>query len=192
MGLVLASASPRRRELLARITSFTVEPSRFEEKGKGLSAEETAAYFAESKAREVLNRFHDAFVLGADTVVSFGGAILGKPHGKEDAANMLRELSGKVHEVITGVCLAGRDFCDTFTVKSQVEFFPLSEELIARYVASGLPMDKAGAYGIQDGYPLVKTYTGSYTNIVGLPVEEVRSALLARGAIGDTNVKIGN
>ena len=177
MALILASASPRRKKLLAEITEFTVEVSRFEEKANGLSAEDTAAYFAEGKAKEVLSRCPDALVLGADTVVSLDGEILGKPKNKEHAAQMLRALSGRKHEVITGVCLTGRGFCKTRTVKTQVEFYPLDEELIARYCASGLPMDKAGAYGIQDGYPLVKGFDGSYTNVVGLPVDEVREML---------------
>lgn len=177
MELILASASPRRRELLAEIAKFTVEPSRFEEKAEGLSAEQTAAYFAEGKAKEVLSRFPNALVLGADTVVSLDGSILGKPKSREHAAEMLRALSGRTHEVVTGVCLTGRGFCKTRAVKTRVEFYPLGEELIARYVNSGLPMDKAGAYGIQDGYPLVKAYLGSYTNVVGLPVDEVRQLI---------------
>lgn len=177
MSLILASASPRRQELLAGITPFITEPSHFEEKAKWLSAEDTAKYFAEGKAKEVLSRFPDDFVLGADTVVSLGGEILGKPQSAEHAAEMLRALSGRKHEVITGVCLAGRNFLKTIAVKTQVEFFVLEEELITRYCASGLPLDKAGAYGIQDGYPLVKEFTGSYTNVVGLPVDEVRELL---------------
>lgn len=177
MKLILASASPRRRELLAKIAEFHVEPSRFEEKAAGLSAEQTAAYFAEGKAKEVLSRFPDSLVLGADTVVSLNGTVLGKPESREHAAEMLRSLGGRTHEVITGVCLTGRGFCKTQTVKTKVEFYPLGEELVARYVESGLPMDKAGAYGIQDGYPLVKAYFGSYTNVVGLPVDEVRELL---------------
>lgn len=173
----MASASPRRRELLAEIADFIVEPSRFEETAEGLTAEQTAGYFAEGKAKEVLSRFPNALVLGADTVVSLNGNILGKPKNREHAEEMLRSLGGRTHEVITGVCLAGRGFCRTRTVKTQVEFYPLGEELIARYVDSGLCMDKAGAYGIQDGYPLVKAYFGSYTNVVGLPVDEVREML---------------
>ena len=100
----------------------------------------------------------------------------------------MRMLSGKVHSVFTGVCLIGEGFFAAETAETKVEFYPLSEELIGRYVESGLPMDKAGAYGIQDGYPLVKSYDGSYENVVGLPLEEVR-ALLNRAYGGDTYVK---
>ena len=182
MELILASASPRRRELLARITKhFTAEPSFFEERERGLSARDTAEYFACGKAREVLSRFPDRLVLGADTVVSLNGEIFGKPADEADAVRMLRLLSGKVHSVFTGICLAGGNFFASETAETKVEFFPLSEELIAKYVASGSPMDKAGAYGIQDGYPLVRRFEGSYENVVGLPLEEVR-ALIARAA----------
>lgn len=177
MKLILASASPRRRELLGEITEFTVEPSRFEECAEGLSAEETAAYFAEGKAREVFSRFPNHAVLGADTVVAYQGKILGKPKDKEDAKKALRLLSGNTHSVYTGVCLIGKGFCKTVTVATRVTFNALNEELIEGYVESGLPLDKAGSYGIQDGYPLVKSYEGSYTNVVGLPQEEVRALI---------------
>ena len=187
--LVLASASPRRRELLARITgNFTVKPSSFEERERGLSARDTAELLACGKAREAFGRFPDCFVLGADTVVSLDGNLLGKPKSKEEARETLRMLSGKVHSVFTGVCLIGEGFFAAETAETKVEFYPLSEELIGRYGESGLPMDKAGAYGIQDGYPLVKSYDGSYENVVGLPLEEVR-ALLNRAYGGDTYVK---
>ncbi len=164
--------------MLARIyPDFSVEPSRFEEKGEKLSARETALTFAVGKAREVYSRFPGRFVLGADTVVSFGGEILGKPKNAENAAAMLRELSGKTHSVFTGVCLVGEGIFLRDTVETKVVFHTLSEELIAEYVKSGSPLDKAGAYGIQDGYPLVKSYEGSYTNVVGLPLETVRTFL---------------
>lgn len=176
--LVLASASPRRRELLTQIyPDFTVEPSLYEESATGLSASDTALVFAEGKAREVFSRFPDRFVLGADTVVSLEGGILGKPKDGGDAVRMLRALGGKTHSVFTGVCLTGRGFFRREVVETRVTFRELSEELIERYVKSGLPLDKAGAYGIQDGYPLVKSYEGSYSNVVGLPVETVRTLL---------------
>ena len=175
--LILASASPRRRELLSEITEFTVEPSMFEERAGWLSARETALAFAEGKAREVFSRFPDHVVLGADTVVCLSGEILGKPKDKADARAMLERLSGNTHSVFTGVCLVGKGFFKCVAVETKVTFETLSEELIAHYVESGLPLDKAGAYGIQDGYPLVKQYEGSYTNVVGLPVEEVKLLL---------------
>ncbi|MDE6676298.1 MAG: Maf family protein [Clostridia bacterium] len=175
--LILASASPRRRELLQEITPFRVETSLFEERASGLSARETAEYFAAGKAKEVFSRFPDYFVLGADTVVEYAGKILGKPKDRADAKKTLSMLSGNTHNVYTGVCLVGKGFCKTISTKTLVTFFPLTEELIERYVESGLPLDKAGSYGIQDGYPLVEKYEGSYTGVVGLPVEEVRAIL---------------
>ncbi len=178
--LVLASASPRRKELLSSLgVAFTVEPSRFEERAEGLGAKETAGFFAEGKARETLSRFPNSLVLGADTVVSLDGRALGKPVSKEDAAQTLRALSGRTHSVFTGVCLAGADFFSSCIVCTLVTFARLKEELIEKYVESGLPMDKAGAYGIQDGYGLVERYEGSYSNVVGLPLDEVRALLAA-------------
>lgn len=186
MKLILASASPRRRELLGEIAEFSVEPSAFEEKaGGGLTARETAEYFAEGKAKEVFSRFPDCFVLGADTVVAYGGRILGKPKDKEEAKQTLRLLSGKVHSVYTGVCLVGKGFCKTVSAETRVTFYELSEELIEEYAGSGLPLDKAGSYGIQDGYPLVKKYEGSYTNVVGLPKEEVCALIEEAGRTDD-------
>ena len=149
----------------------------FEESAKGLSAYGTALCFARGKAREVASRFPGATVLGADTVVSLDGEILGKPKSKEDAKRMLGMLSGRAHAVYTGVCIVRGDREVSKVVTSRVIFRGLSDELIERYVASGLPLDKAGAYGIQDGYPLVDRYEGSYTNIIGLPVETVREML---------------
>ncbi len=176
-SLILASASPRRRELLQGIAEFTVEPSLFEERAHGMSARQTAEYFAAGKAKEVFSRFPDCRVLGADTVVALEGEILGKPKDKQEAVSVLTRLSGKTHSVYTGVCLVGRGFCKTVSTETLVTFFPLDRELIVRYVESGLPLDKAGSYGIQDGYPLVRCYQGSYTGVVGLPVEEVCALL---------------
>ena len=178
MKLILASNSPRRRELLAQDNiQFTVIPSCFEEVGEGLSAQETVSLFAEGKAREVFSRFPGAAVLGADTVVALDGEILGKPENSIHAAEMLRRLSGRVHAVYTGVCLIADGFFRSGIVETKVTFRVLSEETIAAYVKSGLPLDKAGAYGIQDGYPLVESYKGSYTNVIGLPMELVREYL---------------
>lgn len=183
--LILASASPRRRELLSLLGyEFIAEPSLFEESAKGLSAYETALAFARGKAEEVASRHPSALVLGADTVVSHDGEIFGKPKSAAEAASMLSRLSGKTHTVYTAIVLRGAS-CAEKVVSTRVTFFPLSTELISAYVASGLPMDKAGAYGIQDGYPLVKEISGSYTNVVGLPTEEVDTMLKA--AVGGTS-----
>ena len=178
----MASASPRRRELLARLGyPFEVAPSRFEERAEGLSAYETALAFARGKAQEVFSRYPESVVLGADTVVALGDEIFGKPADGEDARRMLRALSGRTHSVFTGICVCSPRGMRESVVETRVEFFPLGEELIERYVKSGLPADKAGAYGIQDGYPLAKRVEGSFTNVVGLPVEEVGALLKALG-----------
>lgn len=175
--LILASSSPRRRELLAQIIpDFLIVPSDFAEVQAGASAAETALAFAEGKARDVFSRYPQNIVLGADTVVALDGRQLGKPVSKEDAARMLRALSGRTHAVYTGVCLLSCDYFLHDVVKTLVTFRVLTEETIRSYIRSGSPMDKAGAYGIQDGM-LVSSYSGSYTNVVGLPVERVRSML---------------
>ena len=172
--LILASNSPRRRELLQKLGyTFQVEPSCGFLEGRGLSARDTALAFARGKAEEVFSRFPEAVVLGADTVVALDEEILGKPKSREDAVRMLRALSGKTHTVFTGVCVLSKGYAESAVVGTEVIFNELSEELINDYVESGLPFDRAGAYGIQDGYPLVKEIHGSYTNVVGLPTEKV-------------------
>lgn len=170
MKVLLASASPRRKQLLAGITPFDVEPSSFEERAQGLPARETALCFARGKARDVFLKHRDCLVLGADTVVCLDGEIFGKPADAEDAKRMLRLLSGRTHSVFTGVCLMREGKTVEAAEETEVTFFPLGEEKIEEYVASGLPFGKAGAYGIQDG-GLVERIKGSYTNVVGLPVE---------------------
>ncbi len=184
MALLLASNSPRRRELLKQITpNFRIEPSLFEESAKGLSAHETALLFARGKAAEVLSRFPQDVALGADTVVSLGEQILGKPRSAEEAKHMLRVLSGKEHAVYTGVALLGGEKALSLVVRTAVFFRPLTEKTIEEYVATGSPLDKAGAYGIQDGFGLVEKIEGSYSNVVGLPVEETRALLIEHGGI---------
>lgn len=178
MQLILASGSPRRRELLKREgVKFFVEPSRFEEKAEGLSDKETVLTFARGKAREVFSRFPDCAVIGADTVVSLNGAVIGKPYTAERAEEMLRLLSGKTHKVFTGVCLVTEREEFSGLCETDVTFRDLSDELIRTYVEKMRPLDKAGAYGIQDGYPLVESIEGSYTNVVGFPMELVKEYL---------------
>ena len=184
MELILASNSPRRKELLAQITTqFRIVPSLFGETARGLSACDTVLLFSREKAREVHSRFPEAAVLGADTVVALDGKVLGKPKNATYASKMLHSLSGKTHSVFTGVCLIAGDIEEEFYTETKVTFHTLSDELIEEYIKSVRPFDKAGAYGIQDGFPLVERYEGSYTNIVGLPVEETRSLLLRRNLI---------
>lgn len=178
MEWILASASPRRRELLAElIERFEIIPARGEERADGtLPPAKLVQALAERKATEVaaLPAAKGKAVLGADTVVALSGEVLGKPRDEEDAARMLRALSGRTHEVFTGVCIlypkGGRTEKRTAAACTKVRFLPLSEEKIAAYVATGSPMDKAGAYGIQDG-DLVEGIDGSFSNVVGLPLE---------------------
>lgn len=182
MQIILASASPRRRELLETIApKFAIVPSAFEERG-ACGAEDTALAFARGKAEEVFSKHPDALVLGADTVVALDGEVLGKPRDEAEAYKMLRALSGRSHDVYTGVCLIKKGARREGVAKTKVTFFPLTDELIVQYIASGSPFDKAGAYGIQDG-GLVKSYEGSYTNVVGLPVETVKTFLRELGEI---------
>ena len=178
MKIILASASPRRRELLAGLVEFEIAPSRFEEVTEG-GAEEVVRLNARGKAKEVLSRFPDCRVLGADTVVALGGEILGKPKDEGDAERMLRLLSGRTHSVFTGVCVADRSGTVECVVETKVLFKTLSENTIKNYILSGAPLDKAGAYGIQDGI-VVESIEGSYTNVMGLPMEAVREMLKER------------
>ncbi len=177
MELLLASASPRRKQLLSEITSFRVVPSSYEEHGEGTPGE-TALKNACGKAFDVFSKHPDCLVLGADTVVALDGEIFGKPTDEADAKRILSRLSGKTHSVYTGVCLIKEGCALEKVVETRVTFRTLSEEEIQSYIESGLPFGKAGAYGIQDG-DFVKSYEGSYTNVVGLPTETVEKMLAA-------------
>jgi septum formation protein len=174
--LVLASASPRRSELLRNAgIAFEVDPADIHEEPAGGEAPiDYAQRLARDKARAVFARHPDAVVLGADTVVVVDGHLLEKPANADDAARMLRLLSGRRHQVITGVCLLAADFERTEAEITQVAFVSMSEQEIAEYVASGEPMDKAGAYGIQGiAARWVERIEGDYFNVVGLPVARV-------------------
>ena len=185
MKIVLASLSPRRRELLSSLVpQFEVIGARGEEDAEGRTPAETAMLRAEQKAKEVKLRVENgSVVIGSDTIVVLEGHILGKPKEEEDAKRMLRALSGKTHSVITGVSFLGERVRRLVYEETKVRFFPLTEELIERYVATGSPLDKAGAYGIQDGFPLVEGYDGSYDNVVGFPTEIVKSLLKEEGVL---------
>ncbi len=175
---ILASASPRRKELLAEILpEFEIIPSLADETvTEPLSPKQLVEMLATRKAFEVASRTENEgkFVLGSDTVVAYGGEVLGKPKDEADAFRMLKLLSGKKHAVYTGVCILtckdGKVGYETKTAKTDVYFNELSNEWISAYIQGGSPMDKAGAYGIQDG-GLVSKIKGSYSNVVGLPVE---------------------
>ena len=174
----MASASPRRKELLAElIKEFEVIPSNADESVAGTPAPKALVErLASIKAEEVALRPENEgkIVLGSDTVVAFKKEVLGKPKDKEDAFRMLKMLSGEKHEVWTGVCVAsvkdGKYVAKVKAEKTSVYFNDLSDEWILAYIEGGSPMDKAGAYGIQDG-GLVRKIHGSYSNVVGLPLE---------------------
>ncbi len=178
MQYVLASASPRRRELLSQILDeFTVDAARGgEEVNISLFPEDIACALAERKCDEVFRRHSGSTVIGCDTIVVFRGEILGKPADAADAVRTLKMLSGKTHYVITGVCVRNKYKKLIKYDRTEVKFHVLSDRFINEYVAGGSPLDKAGSYGIQDG-GLVDKYYGSYTNVVGLPVALVRNML---------------
>lgn len=179
--VVLASRSPRRQELLRLITEdFTVRVSHFDErplmaKAGSLAPEELVKALSAGKAQAVLAECPDALVIGGDTVVvSPSAEIFGIPRDREDAARMLRALSGRSHRVVTGMTICGDGSAFSFAVSTDVEFYPLSETEIAAYLDTGEPFDKAGGYGIQGyGGLLVRGIRGSYDNVVGLPAAEL-------------------
>ncbi|MEA2552240.1 MAG: nucleoside triphosphate pyrophosphatase [Fimbriimonadaceae bacterium] len=180
--VVLASASPRRQELLRRLVpEFEVDSADIDETPLvGERPWATAERLALEKGRVVFARHPDSLVIAGDTIVAIGDLQLGKPADAEDAANMLERLSAREHLVITGVALirAGRE--EVFSVTTKVTFRALSREEIVSYVETGEPMDKAGAYAIQGGAAgFVERYEGSITNVIGFPVEEIGRRLEA-------------
>ena len=187
--LVLASASPRRSELLRNAgIAFAVHPPQVDEtRHKQESPLDYAQRVARDKARAVSKQYPDAIVLGADTIVVVGRDILGKPRDAADAARMLRRLSGRPHKVVTAVALIGSNqnkFEDVRAESTKVVFNRLSAADIRDYVASGEPMDKAGAYAIQGrASRWVPKIVGDYCNVVGLPVTLVVQMMKKRGVI---------
>ncbi|MCK8602265.1 Maf family protein [Desulfoferrobacter suflitae] len=181
--IILASASPRRSELLASAgLVFEVVPSAVQETlREGESPQAAALRWAADKAETVGRRHPNEWVLAADTIVVLGEKILGKPQDGEQAARMLGLLSGCAHRVISGICLlhAERNFQRLEAVRTEVRFKELTGAEIAAYVQTGEPLDKAGAYGIQGmGAFMVESVCGSYTNVVGLPLCKTLSWLL--------------
>ena len=178
--IILASASPRRRELLERAgVNFEVIPASGEENRTSDDPKEAVQQLARDKAVSVMHTVEDSedgtIVIGSDTVVVFENMILGKPHDTEDAVNTLKKLQGNTHQVYTGVSVwekkAGVWTEHTFYESTDVTFYPVSDEEIRAYVATGEPMDKAGSYGIQGLFGIyVKGLCGDYNNVVGLPV----------------------
>lgn len=180
--LILASNSPRRKELITGyITSdFLIVPSSVEEKyDESKSIEDNILRIARSKGEEVFKKYPNDTVISADTMVIFNDKVYGKPHDKNDARKMLLELSDNEHIVMTSYSIFKGNKVVSKIVKSYVKFKPLPLSFIEEYVASNSPIDKAGSYGIQD--PMFKGcieyYKGSLNNIIGLPVEEIKKDL---------------
>lgn len=171
--IILASASPRRQELLKLIfEDFTVLPANVDEEVPDyIPVFEIPQYLSRIKALDVASKFPEAVIIGADTCVFVDGEILGKPKNDTDAYNMLRKLSGKIHSVITGCTIIKNNVSKTFSVETKVEFFNLSDKEIYDYISTKDCFDKAGAYGIQSkGSLFVKSINGDYFNVVGLPI----------------------
>ncbi len=184
--MILASASPRRAELLRELGfDFQVVPSQAPEiQPQELTAQEVSRINAYRKARAVGKKHPDSLVLGADTLVYLDNVLLGKPTGLEEAYRMLEQLQGRTHQVVTGVCLLHwRERRQrVFTENTAVRFRPLDAVLIRRYLTRVDPLDKAGAYAIQEeGELIIENLDGSYSNVVGLPVERLRAELAAWG-----------
>ena len=195
--IILASASPRRKELLEQIgIEFEIFPAKGEEIITKSIPEEVVMELSKQKAEEIASMVatfgvenqeittpSDILVIGADTVVAYDGKILGKPKDEEDAKNMLRMLAGNVHSVFTGVTLvlidkSGRAGEIVFYEKTDVSMHPMTEAEIERYVATGEPMDKAGAYAIQGKCAIhIEKIDGDYNNVVGLPITRIYQEL---------------
>ena len=181
-ALILASASPRRSELLQQLDlEFTVVPSDVEEiRHEHLTAAELSQINAYRKARSISKKFPDALVIGMDTLVALGTKLYGKPATLLEAQQMLEDLQGKTHEVITGVCLIHLRGHQqrVFAERTSVTFRSLSKEEIHHYQSKINPLDKAGAYAIQEhGDDIVRKFSGSFSNVVGLPLERLREEL---------------
>lgn len=186
--LILASGSPRRRRYFHDLgLDFTVrEANVAEARQPGEQPVDFVKRMAVEKARTIMQMHPDSWVVAADTVVFFSDRILGKPQNPDEAVTMLMHLSGRRHCVQTGFCIGcrreGVEIIDA--VMTQVDFAEFPEELARAYVATGEPLDKAGAYGIQGrGAVLVKAVSGSYSNVVGLPLHEVTACLFRHGVI---------
>lgn len=181
MDYILASASPRRKELLKFIISdFDCVTAEVEEVcPDNMPPESCPEYLAVLKAKAVAKNHTESIVIGADTAVFLNGTMLGKPKSEADAKSMLKSLSGKTHSVITGCALIKGEKIKSFAVKTDVKFLCLSEAQIDSYIKTGEPLDKAGSYGIQGfGSLLVDSISGDYFNVVGLPVSRLNAELL--------------
>ena len=178
-NIILASNSPRRKELLSGLNipyEIKTLPDIDESYPDNLIGKDIAIYIAKEKANAYLDQLDDnTLLITADTIVLLDGKIYGKPSDDTDAKQMLRDLSGKTHQVITGVCITTKDKQVSFGVSSEVRFAKLEDDEIEYYVSSYKPFDKAGAYGVQEwiGYIAVEYISGSYFNIMGLPIQRL-------------------
>ena len=178
-NIILASNSPRRKELLSGLNipyEIKTLPDIDESYPDSLAGEDIAIYIAKEKANAYLDQLDDkTLLITADTIVLLDGKVYGKPSDETDAKQMLRDLSGKTHQVITGVCITTKDKQVSFGVSSEVRFSKLDDDEIEYYVSNYKPFDKAGAYGVQEwiGYVAVEYISGSYFNIKGLPIQRL-------------------
>lgn len=180
MQYILASASPRRQELIKLITEdFSVIPADIDETlPDNINPFYGPEFLAVKKAEHISKQHKGALVIGADTGVFLENRVLGKPKSEDDAKEMLKSLSGKTHKVITGCAIFYNGKHLSFSEETSVEFYPLSDNEIIRYISTGEPMDKAGAYGIQaKGSLFIKGIQGDYFNVVGLPIARLKREL---------------
>jgi len=181
---VLASQSPRRRELLSMLgLTFEIVTADIDETmDDALTVEEAARQVCFRKAEAVAAQCPGKLIVAADTIVVVDGKVLGKPHSEEEAFSMLQSLSGRSHTVMTAFCIYEGGEAETHVEKTDLRFKPLSKEEILAYIATGSPMDKAGAYGIQDGAAVfVESLQGDYYNVMGLPLCALVKRLRAHG-----------
>ena len=178
--IILASGSPRRKQLLEQINlEFEVIPSQiYEDFSLNLSPTDFVEYYAQEKAKDVANSYPDKWVIGADTIVVFESDILGKPKNEKDSFQMLKRLSGNTHQVITGVSIQNikQDISDCFHERTNVTFNTLSDNIINYYIETYAPFDKAGSYGIQDWFSVcVNRIDGCFYNVMGFPLSSFYS-----------------
>lgn len=182
MNIILASASPRRRELLKLITNdfISVATDTDESLPDNIAPENAAGYLSALKAKAAAEQFPEDIIIGCDTTVICGNHILGKPEDKSQCRNFIRQLSGNSHKVITGCTLICGDYSKTFSVLTEVFFRNLSDDEIEEYISSDEPYDKAGGYAVQGkGALLIEKICGDYFNVVGLPVSRLNTELTA-------------
>lgn len=178
--IILASGSPRRKELMKHLNlTYQIDIPQSEEViDNSLPLKKRIEKLAYDKAHEIYLKNKDAIVIGADTVLEFEGDVLGKPHTKENAFKMLKRLQNKTHSVLTSVCIMSKDKTITFTSTSEVTFHPMSDDEITYYVDTLEPLDKAGAYTIQDkGAIYIKSIKGDFYAVMGLPISKVYQVL---------------